>query len=391
MENFGTNQQPGTQDSNFAGGNMGASPALDALKNAQPVQPQAQSRVNPNPVIHNPNIVQQQPGSVQLEPNDIFNQISQAVEPGLFEANIPLESVPSSNDKVDYQPNVQQQQPQQQIATQQQQLAEALQQPLPNQVQTPIQPMQPQNQSQFVDPNLVRQPDVNAEQRYSDSSKEAHRLSIENAQLKKQVDSIAPVMPLVLKLKDSESLRNMVNGYYGKGGIAPEDLKKALKLPDDFVFNGDEAFKDPKSDSAKLLASSIDMASFARANQVRDEIMATLKKEQEDAKKLTERQSFQSTNKLTQDQMGELDIYMQTHDVTLDDIWYLKNRGLREQNIAQNVQQDVINQMHNVRSVMPQTLTGASQVPVDINSEEALFNNAFGNAQSEKGFFDVTT
>ena len=376
MDNTGT--KSGKQDSNFGGSRMGDSPALAALKATAP---------NPNSVpTQNSN--RQTSARTQVKPNDLFSRMETALEPGLFDADIPLQDVPSSNNPADYQvPPQQINQPPQRMVTQQEQLAEVLgmnKQPLPNEVNVQTQ-QQPQ---QFADPNLQGQPDKSVEQRYSDSSREAKRLALENANLKKQVDSIAPVMPLIMKLKESESLRNIVNGYYSDGGIMPKDIKKTLNLSDDFVFDGDDAFNKPDSESAKVLASTIDMASFARANQVREEIMQTLAKQRHQENAERERQLFKQSNSLSDDQMSNLDNFMKTHTVTLDDILYLSSRGLREQNIAQNVQQDVISQMHNVREIMPQTLSGASPVPVDMNSEDALFQNAFGNAQNEKGFFD---
>ncbi len=399
MEIIGTNNQAGQQDSNFGGGLMGekpvqsTSPALDAL------QAQANNiQVNPNPnlqSVQNPNI---QTPAPNVQTNDIFSQISQAVEPGLFDVDIPLENVPSSNDSADYrQPQVQQQQPQQVMATQQAQLAEILNQPLnqplPNEVnlQQPIQqPLQQPLQQPIVDPNNLRQPVLSAEQRYSDSSREAKRLAILNTKLQQQVDAVAPVMPLVLKLKESESLRNMVNGFYTQGNIAPADVQKMLKLPADFVFNGEEAFKDPNSDSAKLLTTTIDMAANARAEKVRTEIMTNLQAQAQKERALQDRQRFQATNQLSPDQMTQIGQFAQQHQVTLDDIWYLMNRGTREQNIAQNVQQGVINQMHNAREVMPVSINGVAPNPIDPNSEEAIFNTAFPEVGKQEGFFDAT-
>jgi len=381
MENKGTNTNAGTQDSNFAGSNMGESPALARLKanvQAPPVQP-----VNPNPTPVQQDITQPQLSArTQVETSDIFSQISNAVEPGLFDQNIVMENVPSSNEANDYvqQPQVQPiQQPQQLIVTQ----------PLPNPVEINTPPTQPLPQQQAIDPNPLRQPVDPNEQRYADSSREAKRLALENAKLKQQVDSIAPVMPLVLKLKESESLRNMVNGFYQKGNVAPQDVKKLLKLPDDFVFDGDDAFNNPESPSAKVLATTIDMAASARAEKIRTDIMADLQTKQDDVIRSNERQQFQMKNQLTQDQMSEMDTFMKTHNVSLDDIWYLMNKGSREQNIAQSVQQDVINQMHSVREVMPPTMNGASAIPTELNPDDALFKSAFGNAENEKGYFDV--
>ena len=384
MTNIDTKSTPGAQDSNFTGQPMGDSPALAALK-AKVTQQSA----NPNPQPQVQNTQQNQSSRRQVETNDIFSQISRAVEPGLFDHDIPLTVLPSSNDSMDYQqPQVQNpNQPPRQIATQQQDLQDALN-PLPNQVLTPTQqPMQ--TQKPLVDPNLLGQPGDSLEQRYSDSSREAKKLALENAQLKKQVDAVAPVMPLILKLKESESLRNMVNGYYKNGGVTPQDVQKMLELPDDFVFDGDEAFRNPKSDSAKVLATTIDMAATARAEKVRGQIMSELKAEQDRIQALSERQKFQTANNITSEQMSELDNFMLTHNVTLEDIWYLKNRGSREQNIASNVQKDVINQMHNVRDVMPTTMNGVSEVPLDPNSERAIFQLAFPNTVGEKGIFDI--
>jgi len=354
MENLGTNQPQNVEQ----GSN--SSPALDALN--APNQ-----NVDPTQTA--------QPIKTIPDGDSLFNQMNQALEPGMFDGDTGLNDVPSSNDPTNPTPtiNTDPNSPIGQVAT----LADPMRQVIPADKLD----IQPDPNVQNRQPN---EPDIN--QRYSESSREAKRLAIENRQLQDKMKAIEPIMPLVMKLKESEPLRNIVKGYYSKGGAMPVDIKKQLNLPEDFVFDGNEAFDDPKSDSAKLLSSTIDMYAFSRTEQMRDEIRKETVEVKAKERRDAELAQFRTKNNIDDAKMDDMNHFMKTHPLTYDDINYLMARGSRERNVAQNAQLDVINQMKNVRE-MPTSLSGQKTETLDINSEEARYNLAFGKTDDGQGIF----
>ena len=87
--------------------------------------------------------------------------------------------------------------------------------------------------------------------RYSDSSREAKRLN-------GKLQELEPYMPILDAMRDDPNLIAHVRNYFEGGGQTPENMAEKLNLSEDFVFDADEAFSTPKSDSAKVLGATID-------------------------------------------------------------------------------------------------------------------------------------
>lgn len=349
-----------------AGGN--SSPALDALM-----------RKETDPTLQTP---QQQTPIKQRDGVELFNQLDKAIEPGLFDGDTGLQNIQSSNDPADVQPQqvIDPNQPLQDLSTQ---LPDTLDTQMRKQVIN--QPLIDPNVPKVIDPNLQRQPgQQDIVQRYSESSREAKRLASENKTLQERLDSISPVMPLVMKLKESSQLRDLVKGYYSEGGTMPVDLKKQLNLPEDFVFDGNEAFDNPQSDSAKLLSSTMDMYAFRRTEQMRNELKKEIELEKAKSQKQIEFNAFRVKNNINDEQMGQINEFMKTHQISYDDVVYLMNRDFREKNVAEHAVQDSLNQMKAVQE-LPTSISGQTTQPIDINSEDARFDLAFPNLQKDDG------
>ena len=79
--------------------------------------------------------------------------------------------------------------------------------------------------------------DVEAlKKRYSDSSREAKKL---NGQLRE----IEPYMPILDAMRDDPNLISHVRNYFEGGGQTPQTMADKLNLPEDFVFDADDAFR----------------------------------------------------------------------------------------------------------------------------------------------------
>ena len=115
-----------------------------------------------------------------------------------------------------------------------------------------------QSTSQNLDDNTSASPSGVPEQgedalqkRYSDSSREAKRLN-------GKLTEIEPYMPILDAMREDPNLITHVKNYFEGGGQAPESMAQNMELPEDFSFDPDDAFSDPKSDSAKVFGATVD-------------------------------------------------------------------------------------------------------------------------------------
>jgi len=185
--------------------------------------------------------------------------------------------------------------------------------------------------------------------RYSDSTREAQRMKAEN-------DKLKPYESLIGVLEKDAELVNMVRGYL-ENGTKP-NMKESLDLGDDFVFDMDEAISDPGSKSAKVFNTYVDRVAQKR---IGDTIAAERQKAKQSAQKRnlqSQARQFVDANKMNKDEFSELSKWAQTHQLSWDDINFLKNRDKANAKIANNSKQQVLDQMKNVKSV-PATASSA--------------------------------
>ena len=96
------------------------------------------------------------------------------------------------------------------------------------------------------------------EKRYKDSSSEAQRL-------KAQLDESSQYDPIINRLKTDTGMVEAIKNYIDNGN-KPQDVKQALNLPEDFVFDLDDAMGNSDSMSAKALEHTISGVVDRRVN-----------------------------------------------------------------------------------------------------------------------------
>jgi len=201
--------------------------------------------------------------------------------------------------------------------------------------------------------------------RYSDSTREAQKLKAEN-------DKLKPYESLIGVLEQDAELVNVVRNYLDKG--TKPDMKESLNLGDDFIFDMDEAISDSESKSAHVLNTIVDRRAEQR---ISDTIGAEKQKAQKEAHNRSLRNQtnkFVETNNLNEGEFKDLSDWAQTHQLTWDDIYYLKNRDKVNANIANNSKKQVLNQMKSAQS-MPATASSAGgEVPGEGNHNDAIFD-----------------
>jgi len=204
----------------------------------------------------------------------------------------------------------------------------------------------------------------NLQTRYSDSSREAKKL---NSKLKE----IEPYMPILDAMREDPNLVQHVRNYFEGGGQAPVSMKEQLALPEEFVFDPDEAMSNPESDSARVLGATIDGVVQKRLND-------TLSAQKAENVRFSKESAFRQKHNMSNDEWTNFLSFAKDKTLELEDIHYLMNRQTREQNIAQNANQEVSSQMRRVQQ-KPQSLASAgSQPEPQVSPEDKVFDEILG-------------
>lgn len=199
--------------------------------------------------------------------------------------------------------------------------------------------------------------------RYADSSKEGKRL---NQRLKE----LEPYVPILDEMRKDSNLIQHVQDYFEGGGQAPKSMKTELKLDEDFVFDADEALTDNSSDSARLFSATVD-------GIVNQKIGKMLNKERAESDRVSKEQQFKDKNKMDAKEWDGFIEYAKSHNLTLEDILYLRNRKTREDNIAKSVTDDISNQIKKSQST-PSSLASTGSTSIDVSPDDDLFDAILG-------------
>ena len=201
------------------------------------------------------------------------------------------------------------------------------------------------------------------QKRYSDSSREAKRLN-------GKLNDLEPYMPILDAMREDPNLIQHVRNYFEGGGQAPQSMAQNMELPEDFQFDPDDAFTDPKSDSAKVFGATVDGIVQRRLNN-------ELGKQKTENQKLARETAFRQKVDMTEDEWSTFVEFAKNKSLELDDIYYLMRRKERESNIADNARQQVATQMKKVQE-QPRSLATAGSVPVETSQDDQVFDALLG-------------
>ena len=231
-----------------------------------------------------------------------------------------------------------------------------------------------QSTSQDLDDNTSASPSGVQEQsgyeetgalqkRYSDSSREAKRLN-------GKLTEIEPYMPILDAMREDPNLIQHVRNYFEGGGQAPESMAQNMELPEDFQFDPDDAFTDPKSDSAKVFGATVD-------GIVQRRLSNELGKQKTENQRLARETAFRQKVDMSDDEWSTFVNFAKNKSLELDDIYYLMKRKERESNIADNARQQVASQMKKVQE-QPRSLATAGSTPVEQSQDDQIFDTLLG-------------
>jgi hypothetical protein len=236
-------------------------------------------------------------------------------------------------------------------------------------IDEPSQPTSEQSGNTQTSPNVEVQEEVSEvdtlQKRYSDSSREAKRLN-------NRLQEIEPYMPILDAMREDPNLITHVRNYFEGGGSAPNNMREEMGLDEDFVMDVDDALSDPSSDSGKLFNATVDgvvqkrMQEFARAQS-------------EQSAKLAEESNFKQNREMNDDEFKDMMHFAQNHKLSLDDIYYLKNRENHADNVARSTRDDMLSQMKGVRE-KPQSVAGVGSAPApDKSPDDSVFDKLLGS------------
>ena len=237
------------------------------------------------------------------------------------------------------------------------------------------QPTSVQSDNTQSSPNVEVQSQDDSEvlqKRYSDSSREAKRL---NGKLKE----IEPYMPILDAMREDPNLISHVRNYFEGGGQAPQSMNQQLNLDEDFVFDPEEAFQQPDSDSAKVMGATIDGIVQRRLNN-------TLQAQKSENAKMAKETQFKQKMNMSDDEWSEFTEFAKSKSLELEDIYYLMNRKNRDSQIADSTRQEIQNKMREVQS-QPSTLATQGSVSVEKSTDDNVFDTILGTGgELEKAF-----
>lgn len=224
----------------------------------------------------------------------------------------------------------------------------------------------------------------NLKRRYSDSSREAQKL-------KAQLNELKPFVPVLEAMKKDDGLVSHVRDYFENGGEVNKDMRKQLKLNDDFEFDTNEMLDNPESDSRKVFDKMVGNIVNKKANEIISRQEQQVKQQNRNAAVQKQAQEFMTKHGMTQDEFNaftqEANAKIQQKGITFDDMYLMVNKGNVSKNIANNTKEDMLNQMKNVRNI-PTSVSDANNAGKSNNQNDNVFDallNSDGNIEELLG------
>ena len=204
------------------------------------------------------------------------------------------------------------------------------------------------------------------EKRYKDSSSEAQRL-------KAQLDDANQYEPIINRLKTDTGMVEAIKNYIDNGN-KPQDVKQALNLPEDFVFDLDDAMGNSDSMSAKALEHTISGVVDRRVNSQLEQDRQIRSEETQKESRTRQAVEFKERMKLSDEQYSEMMDWANSHETSLEDIYYLKNKDARDQQVATGTKAQMLEQMKSVRNI-PQSVSNHNTTVKDVRHEDQVFDS----------------
>ena len=161
-----------------------------------------------------------------------------------------------------------------------------------------------------------------------------------------------------------------MRGYFEGGGQTPQSMVEKMKLGDDFIFDPDEAVGNPGSDSAKVLNATID-------GVVQRRLTNELSKQKDEFRLDKKIGDFRNKHEMDDSEWEDFRQFAENQSLSLDDIYYLKNRGLRDNKIAKSASEKAVAQVQKTQQ-RPKSLATQGSAKVETSEEAQIFDSILG-------------
>ena len=197
--------------------------------------------------------------------------------------------------------------------------------------------------------------------RYSDSSRE-------NAKNQKMIEDNSQYNALIDVMKKDPGLLDTVKGYLETGGQVKQNL------PEDFIFDPDEAFQDPNSTSAKVFTNAVQGIvnnAVSKSTQAMGNRMEAEKVAEQNNR---EAEAWMKANNMSKEDFAVMMDKASSHTISYDDINLILNKDTVKKNVARGTKKVVIKQMKNVRKTPNTVSATGSADTTDITEDDQVFN-----------------
>lgn len=213
--------------------------------------------------------------------------------------------------------------------------------------------------------------DVDWEKRYKDSTREAQRMHSELTELK-------PFVPVLNAMKQDTGLVDHVRTYLENGGAPSQSVTERLGLDEDFIYNSDEALKDPESDSAKVFEHSVDKIVNAKVDGLMQQQKAETEQRIAGQARQAEEIEFKKANNMNDEEFASMMNKANSHIMTLEDLHLLVNKDKVTANAANATKKDMLKQMKNVRNIPTSASSANSAEAGDKSLDDEIFDALHG-------------
>ena len=171
-------------------------------------------------------------------------------------------------------------------------------------------------------------------------------------------------------MRKDPNLVSHVRDYFDGGGQAPKSMVEKMKLGEDFIFDPDEAISNPNSESAKVLNGTIE-------GVVQRRLSNELAKQKQEFTLDRKVQDFRTKHNMSDSDWNDFKNFADNQSLSLDDIYYLKNRGQREDNIARTSSENAVRKVQETQQ-RPKSLATKGSTKVETSEEGQIFDAIMG-------------
>lgn len=214
--------------------------------------------------------------------------------------------------------------------------------------------------------------------RYVASSTEGQQLAQRNRELE-------AYSPLIDRMRDDPGLVKTVKSYLGIDD-SPSIIPK-MDIPEDFVFDMDEALKDRNSQSALMLSKIISAAVGQEVGGLKKDLSMREAERSRANAESEQRRVLMDEFKISEKEVDELIEWSKNQRLTLKDIYFLKNREARDKDILTKTSKDLLSHVQRVGQ-MPRSLAGIEETGKTDGAKDELDKlfSAIENATGSKRF-----